>query len=61
MKYAAPKGTEVSTIVGGEEFRFVFDKGTYSTDDPALIAVLDACAANPSHPIGYAPDSPDKE
>lgn len=52
--YTAPKGTEVSTRVNGEDVRFAFAKdGTYKTDDPDLIAILDDLATTEGHPIAF--------
>jgi hypothetical protein len=53
--YAAPKGTEVSTVIDGETVRVVFKDGIYTCSTPALIAVLDDCAEAEGHPIGFAP------
>jgi len=45
---------EVSgTNAKGEEVRVSFAKGTYTTKKDDEVALLDACATDPTHPIAF--------
>lgn len=37
----------------GEEVRVSFSKGSYTTNDDDEVALLDACATDPTHPIAF--------
>ena len=49
MRYDAPEGTEVSTNVGGEEFR-VSEWPVDVVDEP-IAAVLQALSEDPKNPV----------
>ena len=48
------KTLEVSSCNNqGEEVRVSFAKGSYTTKDEDEVALLDACATDPTHPIAF--------
>jgi hypothetical protein len=52
--YDAPKGTEVSTIVGGEEMRVEFGAKTVEVLDEGLATQLDRLVADKANPLKHA-------
>lgn len=52
--YRAPKDTEVSTNVGGEEVRVHFADKPRHVADEGLVDVLEVLAADPDNPVHHA-------
>lgn len=52
--YRAPKGTEVSTVIAGEEYRVSFDKPVREVKDEALAEVLDRLADDPANAVRHS-------